>query len=149
MNRVALFLQEPGRDDTTAPPIKEQERFLRERAVKLGLFIPDSAITETVPQWLPGRRGFHDLVARIESEHADAILVWSLHQLSTNATDSSWLAWALRQRMVKTIYTADEIMRNTGRNRRELISRLIAAGSLNRETFEKLRREFAHDVAPL
>lgn len=147
LSAVAFFLQEPAAEDRITPPVAEQEKILRERAERLGLQLLDSPILGARSSWAPGRRGFRDLISDVEAGRKNAILVWDLRQLAANATDAASLLWLVKLLQLKTVYTRDEVLRNTRGKRLDLMLRIAAAGCLDRAPFEKVVTDFANDLA--
>ncbi len=53
----------------------------------------------------PNRKGFNEMVRRIENGEADGIVVWDLKRLARNPIDNGTIKWLLQQGKIKKIIT--------------------------------------------
>lgn len=98
-------------DDKQAQSIDDQLATLRALAEGRGLQVV-AELTEAKSAKAPGARPvFAEMVARLQSGQADAILCWHVNRLFRNPIDFGTLAWMLQTGALREIHTPHQVHR--------------------------------------
>ncbi len=100
-------------EDKQAQSIDDQVNELRKLAQQRGLEVVGE-LTEAKSAKSPGGRPvFAELVARLQSGQADAILCWHVNRLFRNPIDFGAISWMLQTGALQEIHTPHQIHSST------------------------------------
>ncbi len=96
-------------EDKQVQSLEDQMERLKELAKNLNLNVVDTLSESKSAKRPDNRPKFTELLKRIESGEAEAILCWQLNRLSRNPPDSGRLQWMLQEGTIKEIRTYDRV----------------------------------------
>ncbi len=91
-------------EDKQMASIEDQIAEMERLAHDLNLEVIDT-ISEAKSAKEPGRKGFNDMLRRIQKGEAQGILCWKLNRLARNPIDGGQISWLLQQNTIKHIQT--------------------------------------------
>ena len=80
--------------------IAEMKRYAKERNLKVAGIISESKSAKA-----PGRKGFQELLDKVQKGEAKGILCWKLNRLARNSVDGGQIIWMLEQNIIQHIQT--------------------------------------------
>lgn len=118
--------------------IPDQKRILSALAKERGLKVVDIIIDEKSAK-APGRKGFGEMVERLQSNDANGIICWKMDRLARNTVDGGNLMWMLQNGTVKEFVTPTKTY-NTEDNTLVLSVEFGMATQFSRELRENVNR---------
>lgn len=106
INYILYARKSSESEDRQILSIDSQIKELKDLAKKENLKITE-VITEAKSAKAPGRKGFKELIEKIENGKANGILCWKLDRLARNPMDGGTINWKLQQGTIKHIKTFD------------------------------------------
>jgi len=100
-------------EDKQIESLPAQKKDMTEIAKYLGLKHIVKLYLESHSAFHPGRPGFNDMMQKLESGEANAVLVWAGNRISRNAKDSGDFIYAMDQGKIKAVKTKGGIYFNT------------------------------------
>lgn len=91
-------------EDRQMASIEDQIAEMQRLARDFNLEIVDT-ISEAKSAKEPGRKGFNDMLKRIQKGEAQGILCWKLNRLARNPIDGGQISWLLQQNIIRHIQT--------------------------------------------